>query len=66
MIRYDKRLEDKELWQVYEIKTGRVVMIAGQPYDGIAQHEAEEIVALLETGVVIADGDSDLEVPTGP
>lgn len=65
VIRYDKRLEDKELWQVYEVKTGRVVTIAGRPYDGMAQYEAEEIVALLETGAVIADGDEDPEVPTG-
>lgn len=64
VIRYDKSLEDKELWQVYEIQTGRVVMIAGHPYDGMAQHEAEEIVALLETGAVIADVDGGPEAPT--
>ena len=54
-IRYDKRLEDKDLWQVYEISSGRVVMIAGHPYDGMAESEAAEIVALLEAGLLAAD-----------
>lgn len=53
--RYDKRLEDEDLWQVYEIATGRVVMIAGQPYDGMAEVEAAEIAALLEGGILTAD-----------
>ena len=55
MIKYDKRLEGEYLWEVYDIATGRVVMIAGQPYDGMAEHEADEIVTLLESGSVIAD-----------
>jgi hypothetical protein len=63
VIRYDKRLEDEELWQVYEIKTGHIVMIAGRPYDGLAKHEADEIVNLLETGAIIAD--TDPEAPAG-
>lgn len=54
-IRYDKRLEDKDLWQVFEISTGRVVMIAGHPYIGMAESEAAEIVALLEGGLLAAD-----------
>lgn len=56
--RYDKRLQDEDLWQVYEIKTGQIVLIAGQPYDGMAQHEAAEIVALLEAGILEADTSS--------
>lgn len=58
--RYDKRLEAEDLWQVFEIETGRVVMIAGQPYDGMAKHEAAEIVALLEGGILTADTNQDI------
>lgn len=53
--RYNKRLQDEDLWEVYEISTGRVIVIAGHPYDGMAQHEAAEIVALLESGALSAD-----------
>ncbi|WP_159586052.1 hypothetical protein [Chelativorans xinjiangense] len=61
--RYDKRLEDEDLWEVYEVRTGRVVLIAGQPYDGMAEHEADEIVQLLETGAVTPDDEWSVLLP---
>ncbi|KFC69498.1 hypothetical protein FF80_01304 [Devosia sp. LC5] len=64
VIRYDKRVQDKDLWQVYEISTGRVIVIAGHPYDGMAQHEAAEIVSLLESGALSADEFPETPLPT--
>lgn len=62
--RYNKRLQDEDLWEVYEISTGRVIVIAGHPYDGMAQHEAAEIVALLESGALSVDEIVETPLPT--
>ena len=56
--RYAKRLEAEDLWEVYDLATGRVVYMAGYPYDGMAEHEADEIVALLEAGEIVPDEDT--------
>lgn len=53
--RYEKRLHDEDLWLVCEVKTGCVVLIAGHPYDGMAENEAAEIVALLNAGMLDID-----------
>ncbi len=62
--RYDKRLQDEDLWQVYEISSDRVIVIAGHPYEGMAQHEAAEIVALLESGALRPDEIAETPLPT--
>ncbi|MCT7376986.1 hypothetical protein [Chelativorans salis] len=53
--RYNKRLEDEDLWEVYDMKTGRTVIMCGFPLDGLGEHAAEEYVRLLEAGELVPD-----------
>lgn len=54
-MRYQKRLEALDLWEVYDTKTGEVVHVQGWPVDGLGEAEAEEMVELLNSGEISPD-----------
>lgn len=55
---YNKRRDAEDLWEIFDIWTGKVVILeGGYPLSGLDDHEVREALDLLDAGELVPVSD---------